>query len=445
VKRSGPRVVVFNPLPWARSGIVEVDGHSFFAENIPPSGYKTFPVLPAKPTTTLAGNDLENEFFKVKIDPTRGILSSLVDKRTGRDWVDGASAYGIGQYLNERFDKKQTDGYCRDYQQGRWGNTLHPGMSKPGLPGDIPYRAASGRNGTLRLSTDTLSSTATLEMPGDPTNHLPATSLRVTLYRNQPYLDLELTIKDKAKDNWPEADWLCLPFKLHSPRFSVGRNLGSMDPSTDILKGANRDLYAVGNGVTLTDNDGAGIAVCPLDHPLISLDTPGIWKFTLDFIPKKPIVFLNLYNNQWNTNYRYWYAGTWRSRVRLWTFDKKTPPESVLATPALEARLPLVAVPADGPGGTLPSEQAGIALSRSGILVTAFAPDTAQKGTLLRVWEVAGLSGPCTITLPEGTRVTSAQPVDLRGQPTGKAFKVTKHSFVADLKGFAPASFILVD
>src|SRR5260370_17311629 len=90
-----------------------------------------------------------------------------------------------------------------------------------------------------------------------------------------------------------------------------------MDPARDILSGANRHLYAVGLGITITGADGASISLCPLDHPLISLDTPGIWKFSLDFVPKKPIVFLNLYNNQWNTNYRYWHSGTWSSRLRV--------------------------------------------------------------------------------------------------------------------------------
>jgi hypothetical protein len=82
----------------------------------------------------------------------------------------------------------------------------------------------------------------------------------------------------------------------NSPLFRVARNLGVMNPATDILRGANRDLYAVGHGVTITDADGTGISICPLDHPLISLDRPGCWKFSLDFIPKKPVVYLNLYN-----------------------------------------------------------------------------------------------------------------------------------------------------
>jgi hypothetical protein len=41
VDANGKRVVVFNPLPWARSGIVEVDGHRYFAKDVPAGGYVT--------------------------------------------------------------------------------------------------------------------------------------------------------------------------------------------------------------------------------------------------------------------------------------------------------------------------------------------------------------------------------------------------------------------
>ena len=206
--------------------------------------------------------------------------------------------------------------------------------------------------------------TGILEMPGDLNNHLPATSLRVILREGVAYLDVELTIKDKAKDNWPEADWLCLPFRLNSPQFRVARTLGVMDPARDIMSGSNRHMYAVGAGLTITGSDGASVSLCPMDHPLVSLDTPGAWKFSLDFVPKKPVVFLNLYNNQWNTNYRYWYSGTWSSRVRVWFGDQ-------LIVPALESMLPLVASAKSGARGTLPSSQSGISVSRPGVLVTS--------------------------------------------------------------------------
>jgi alpha-mannosidase len=436
VNRAGPRVVVFNPLPWPRSGVVEVNGKRFFAKDVPPCGYMTLSDTSDRSDPADSTN-LENEFFKVKLDPARGTIGSLVDKRTGREWVDADAAHGLGQYLNERFDKAQTDGYCRDYQQGRWGGTLHPGMHKPGLPGDVPYRAASPANGSVRIGRGGLAESAVMDLPGDPANHLPASELRVTLCRSEPYVDVELTIKDKPKDNWPEADWLCLSFKIDSPRFHVGRTLGIMDPATDILPGANRHLYAVGPGVALTDADGAGIAVCPLDHPLVSLDTPGMWKFSLDFVPRKPVVYLNLYNNQWNTNYRYWYPGTWSSRVRLWTFGRDTAPATALVIPSLEARLPLLAAAADGPAGALPESRSGIRVSRPGVLVTAFTP------TLLRVWEQSGVVGDLTVTLPEGLKASAVRPVNLRGETEGEQIAVAGNAFTFPLKAFAPASFLL--
>lgn len=448
VKCAGPRAVVFNPLPWPRSGLVQLADRSFLADDVPGCGYKTFPIPAASAPAALTGelldgDTLENEFLQVKLDAVRGGIVSLVDQRTGRQWADANAAHSLGQYLNERFDKLRTDGYCRDYQQGRWGDTLHSGMHKPGLPADVPYRAACSNGGALTITRDAVGQSAVLTFPARPGDQLPASALRVTLYRGQPYLDIELSIRDKARDNWPEADWLCLPFKIDEPQFRVARSLGVMDPAQDILRGANRDLYAVGAGVTLTDSTGAGIAVCPLDHPLISLDTPGCWKFSLDFVPRQPVVFLNLYNNQWNTNYRYWYPGTWSSRVRVWTFAAGTALADALINPALEARYPLLAASADGGAGNLPREQAGLTVSRRGVVVSAFGADPAGSGrTLLRVWEQAGNAGEVTVRLPAAARFSKAWPVNLRGERAGAPLEFAAGQFVFPLNAYAPASFL---
>jgi hypothetical protein len=364
-----------------------------------------------------------------------------VDKRTGREWVDASAGHQLGQYLNERFTFEQTLNYTKKYQQGRAGY-WHPGMHKPGMISEkqVPYRAAVSAKGVVRMDAQS----ATIECPADPANHKPATALRISLLPDQPYLDLELTIKDKAKDNWPEADWLCLPFKVANPQFRVFRQLGVMNPATDILPGANRDLFSVGHGVTISDADGSGIAISPLDHPLVSLDRPGCWTFSKtaeEFTPRKPVVYLNLYNNQWNTNFRYWYPGTWSSRVRLWTFDAKTPADAIIATPAIEARNPLVAVSATGAGKTLPAAQTGIAVSRKGVLVTAFGQNPDGDGTLLRVWEQAGVSGELTVTIPG--KFTSAAPVNLRGEKLGEPLQITDGKLTFPLNAYAPSSFIL--
>jgi hypothetical protein len=476
VKAPAGSVIFYNPLPWSRSGVVSIEAKGeiypltdmvagtqvsgdfkdgkfvFLAKDIPPCGYKTY-ARPAaskwEPSPMTGATILENAFFKLAFDPAKGAIASLVDKRTGREWVDAAAGRGLGQYLNERFTFEQTAKYCLDYQQGRWGNHLHGGMHKTGMISEkqVPYRAAASAKGTVKIAGDT----ATIDCPADPANHMPATTLRVSLPKDQTYIELELTINDKAKDNWPEADWFCLPFKVANPQFRVYRQLGSMNPATDIITGANRDLFSVGHGVTISDADGAGIAISPLDHPLVSLDRPGCWQFSKDaetFTPKQPVVYLNLYNNQWNTNFRYWYPGTWSSRVRLSTFDAKTPVDAIIATPALEARNPLLAVGADGKGDKLPASQTGIAVSRKGTIVTAFGQNPDGKGTILRVWEQAGVSGELTITLPLGppsarSGFASATPVNLRGEQSGNPVKIANGKLVFDLKAYAPASFVL--
>ncbi len=455
VKHEGPGLVVYNPLPWVRSGTVRVAGQSLHVRDVPPCGYRTIAVPPAQsrpaPGISTQPVTLESPFFKVIVDPAKGSIVSLVDKGTAREWVDPASAIGPGQYLNERFTFEQTLAYAVAYQGGRAlgfegskGEWPHPGMHKPGMISekDVPYRAATSARGTASLDDRTI----TLECPADPARNLPATVLKVTLPADEPCIDLELTLRDKAKDNWPEADWLCLPFRIDSPRFEVHRQLGVMNPAKDIPRGANRDLFTVGHGVTMTGPDGLGIAICPLDHPLVSLDRPGCWKASKDaaeFTPARPVVYVNLYNNQWNTNFRYWYPGTWSSRVRLWTFDRNTPASATLAIPALEARNPLRVVPTAGSGEGLPPSRAGLSVSRKATLVTAFGANPDGDGTLLRLWEMGGVSGDLVVTLPTGQRFNTAQPVDLRGEKTGSAIALENGNLRTVLGAYAPASWIL--
>jgi hypothetical protein len=121
VDTDGSRVVVYNLLPWSRSGIVEIDGTSFFAKDIPALGYSTFPPPPPMESKTFSGNTLVNEFIKVTLDPVRGVVASLLEKSTGREWVDGSAEYGLGQYLNERFESSQTEEYCRGVSTRQMG------------------------------------------------------------------------------------------------------------------------------------------------------------------------------------------------------------------------------------------------------------------------------------------------------------------------------------
>jgi hypothetical protein len=261
---------------------------------------------------------------------------------------------------------------------------------------------------------------------------------------NKPDIEVEWQIRNKKPNPIPEGGWLCFPFKVESPKFIVGRLGAPIDLSKDQIVGGNRHLYGVNTGTVIASPDGSGVGLCAMDAPCMSFGEPGLWKYTYDYLPKQPTAFVNLYNNMWNTNFPYWTEGSWNNRVRIWPVNKTEKTTENLAVKSYESRYPLLAVESAKNNGTLPAEKSGLSVSRKGVLVTAFGRDPdGNKGTLLRIWEQAGISGELTITLPKGSRFTTAQPVNLRGMIQGVATTVKNESITVNLNAYVPASFIL--
>lgn len=468
----GRRIVVFNPLPWSRDGVVQVksrgaslsalrpaeggaavpveaDGEDlrFVVRDIPAMGYRVFvPAEVATPGGNLRSDAqagaIENEYLKITLDPVRGGIHSAVDKRTGRELMDQNSEYAFGQYLYERFDADRVASYVRAYVKDN-SDWAQAELGKPAMPpaDKVPYQATSPRYDDVHTSQSPVSVTAAMRsLPTGGLSH--AVTTRVTLYAGEPCLDLEITLHDKPADNWPEAGWICLPVNVENPRFRLGRLGGIADPSRDFVRGSNHDLQAVHTGLTVADEQGRGVGICPLDSPLVSLDRPGVWRYSRDFVPTRPVVFVNLFNNQWTTNFRLWNEGTWTMRVRLWAFDRFDA-ESALVTPSLETRYPLQAAVAEGAAGTLPVAQKGLELSVPGVLVTAFGANPDGDGAVLRLWEYAGVARLCEVRLPASMSVEMVQPVNLRGEPVGRTIPVKNQRFRVNLAAFAPASFII--
>ena len=470
------RIVVFNPLPWKRDGLVEavcywpkfngvkptdedapvpvaLDGIEakvvrFVAKDIPPLGYRTYvPVSvqitpPAALVADQAAGVIESPYFRAKLDPAQGRIVSLIDKRTGRELVDNSAPEGFGQYLYERFGKAEVRSYLKAFVMPSWMETHGPVFDKMDVPDDSVYRSALPAHMDLHLERSPVEvsavMTGALPGPGMPQS----VSIRLTLYQDLPVADVEVGV-EKKPDGWPEAGWICLPFKIAKPSFRLGRLGSTIDPVTDIVAGSNSRQLWLNTGATIFD-DAGGVGICPLDSPLISLGEPGSRKYSVRYTPEKSRVYVNLYNNQYATNFREWWGGRLSSRVRLWTFAKYQT-ETSLYTPAMEARVPLSAAPASYKAGTLPPGQAGIVLSRKGIAVTAFGPNPDGPGTILRLWEQTGTSGEVTVTLPQRYDGSQAIPVNLRGEKTGDPVSLASARLKFKMAAYAPVSFVLVD
>ncbi|MHB1033718.1 MAG: glycoside hydrolase family 38 N-terminal domain-containing protein [Pirellulales bacterium] len=478
----GGRIVVFNPLPWTRAGEVTlnafelphgvslrpVDGGPlvpisqegpavedpyriirFQATDVPPLGYRTYTVSAEKPAPVQLVADekagvIESPFFKAVLDAKRGRIASLIDKRTGRELVDAAAPQGFGQYFYERFGYKQLADWTAKSLYPQY--TAHQMMfSAFDMPRDAVYASALPENMTLAVNRTAIDSSAvmtgTIPGPGQPQQVF----IRLTLPAALPVADLEIGWQ-KQPDGWPEAGWICLPFRCDRPKFRLGRLGADVDPVKDVtVENANYHLSWVNTGVAVYDGQtGAGVAICPQDSPLVSLGEPGEYKFDPRYEPAKPYVYVNLYNNHWRTNFAGWIGdgGRMTSRVRLWAFDKFSP-EAALYSPAMEARVPLAAARSTARPGKLPPAQPGIGLSRKGVAVTAFGPNPDGAGIVLRVWEQGGAGGKLTVTLPSGAALKLATPVTLRGEKIGAPIKIADGKLTFTLPAYAPASYLL--
>ena len=88
-KRSG--ILVYNPLGFARSGMVRVGDRNLWAENVPAMGWKLITASEGAADVEAAPDCLENRFLRLRFSET-GAICSLFDKRAGRELCPEGSA-----------------------------------------------------------------------------------------------------------------------------------------------------------------------------------------------------------------------------------------------------------------------------------------------------------------------------------------------------------------
>ena len=467
VKVLGKRVVVFNPLPQKRNAFIyipvnssisklkEVGGNKtitvansrFYATDLPPCGYKTYCIIEENAEKIVVRLEqtavLENKFLKITVDKNRGGIVSIIDKKSRRELVDPKSEYAFGQYLYERFDSEQCRKYNIDcYNQAAWDYGARELNTRHDLPDTPSYSKAVPAYKSLEIIKNGVCQKAILR--ADYTYEIPAQlKTIITLPDEAQWLEITVKLNNKKPDTWPEAGWIYLPVDVNgNPQFRIGRNGSVVDP-IDFPGGTNRTLCYVYTGAMIAGTDGKGVGICNLDHGLMSFGQTGIMKFEPSYIPQKPIAFVNLFNNQWNTNFPYWIGDSISSRVRIWATNNINPKSLILS--ATEFRNSVLVGFADGKPGNMPASSIGLSLSRKGIKITNFLPDPDSEGYLLRLWEQAGVAGTCTVKLPMGSRIKSAQPVNLRKVLIGSPIEVRNGKFSFDLKAYAPVSFILIE
>ena len=474
VNTDGKKIVVYNPLPWSRSGRVSffagvyqkkfkiyavkdaITGKvipvyedynliSFDADSVPSLGYKTYlPILePINSETNLhideRNNVLENKYFSLHIDKQKGILISVFDKQNNKELVDQNSNEGFGEYLLEQPGQKKIDAYNKAYIKPGAENWANDEMIRPSVANQesMVYKGTCEKIVYLNMGNAIRATVFGQLNDKDSQRYL----ITYTLYEDQSYVEIVWGVDGKKPNSLPEAGWLSFPFNIDKPEYRLYRTGGIIDPQKEFVERTNQDFYFLNTSMTMFDNLDKGVALnCPTS-PGVSIDNPGLFQFSKKKQLTTGKVFVNLYNTQWGTNFTEWIEGSFSSKIYVWSYNKYDS-EASFITPSEETRIPLKGVFYDGPRGKSPLTQEGISLNRKGILVTAFKNE--GDGKLLRLWEQAGNSGLCEISLVKDSNYKKAYRCNLRGEIIDEnGIEISNNSFQFIIKAYKPVSFIL--
>ncbi len=299
-KSDGAFVSVFNTLSFERTGLatlpVGVAGLTdasgapvpvqklasgetvFLAKAVPALGSKSWKVAPASSATapspfTVTDTSLENDLVRVELSPETGDIAHLVDKRTGRDFVDPKSPYAINSYR---------------YLKG--------GNPAAKATGATAVKIARGDRGPL---------VASLIVTSDAEGCKKLTR-EVRLVSGSDTVELLDTV-DKISTRQKEGVHFGFAFNVPEGRIRMDIPWGVMTPEADQMPGANKNWLAFQRWVDVSNAD-SGVTWSAVEAPIIEVGdiTANImgmgegWRTT---IAPTQTIFSWALNNHWFTNF----------------------------------------------------------------------------------------------------------------------------------------------
>jgi alpha-mannosidase len=421
VKPKDNSIAVFNSLNWARNGFVETDlpegttlvdpstgseiplqvlwrgkgiplpGFGpvnvrvrFLASGVPAVGYKLYSIRPADAKASLTsgeipGNVVENQFYRIALDPSSGSIASVFDKQLGRELVDPSSAYKFGEYLYVTGGDDYPDNSLYRFGAGLKAPvlTVHP--------------AQSGRLVSAKKTSIGIVVTLTSSAPN-------TTSIQTEILLPDSEKNILITYRlHKDRVLTRESAYIAFPFAVANPEFAYGSQTAWVNPANDELAGGSREWYLPTTWASVY-NPQLTAAVVPLDAPLMAFGDIVRGNWPADFQPKGSTMFSWLMNNYWGTNFPASQGGDFTFRYAI-TSSPQFVPDS-LTRFGWGALTPLERddVSASQDASVLPNREASfLVIANPHVSLLTWKRAENGDGTILRLQETAGESSEITI------------------------------------------------
>lgn len=387
------------PSQIVKQDVMDVVTKLFRASDVPAVGYRTYKLVKetarSAPPPRFDGKVLENEFYRVSFDPATGGVASLVDKKLGKELVDSASKYKLGQLVYA------AGGRCVDRYHVDCPNDAAVEFTSP-----EKARIEAGLAGPVYTSARAVT-------------HLPMfhrIELETILYEQERRVDFVVRLNKKMTRE-KEAVYIAFPFAGAEPRFRYEIGGGSVRPNEDHWPGGCRDWFSVQRWVTV-NSDTAGVVWSPIDTPLITLCdmTPGKW---LDELPvTNGTVFAYALNNYWFTNYKAGQDGEFVFRYSLTSDTRVEPAAASWFGEDVQSPMRATRLFAGRKSPNRPATASLCEVQPANVILTAIKPADDGKGVIVRMRETAGQATEAKVTarFPGVSRVMGCDLVERNKQ-----------------------------
>ena len=425
-----PTIAVFNTLNWARSGLIEIYlGHdilpldqgygmvdavtgdpvpaqlrksrfegsywTLWVDDVPPMGYKLIRIEKQESRAVEqpkpAPNVIENQFYRVKVDPDSGAVSSLIDKEWNRELVDQDASWQLGQLIYDTL----TDNSFFDRESFLERSIRTTARNVRVEPGD-----ASLIWDSLRISADVDGCVASGDVPG--------LECEVRLFKRKKLIDFQYTIR-KAYVNQPESVYIAFPFGVSDGNLVYEVQGGIVQPGKDQLPGSSSDWTSIQGFLAVRGQDGQ-IVFTSDEVPLVQFGdiNMGKWQYIAEV--DRPHVYSWVMNNYWTYGFR----GTKESEF-TWTYHLTSALDTSNATASRlgwEMRTPLATLvsPAGASTGGAPGASL-VTFGTPNVLLVNCSPAHDGDGVVAHLRELDGRQA--ELALPTGIQCAV---VDVLGQ-----------------------------
>ncbi len=362
----------------------------FFAQDIPALGYKVYLLRKgsqqqvASPEAASTGS-LENEYYRVELDPVSGAVRSIYDKQLQRELVNQLSPYRFGQYLYVSGGDKQPN------------TLLQFPMAAPKAELQID-QAHSGHLVSMNRTPD--GAIARIESTAANT---PTIATTIRLFDHEKKIEFTEDVEKKEIDE-KEAVYFAFPFAMQQPQFQYEIQNGVVDPSKDMYAGAGHEWFSVQHWIS-AQQDGMSATLMPLDASLVTLGDINRGDWPTEFGKRTGTIFSYVMNNYWFTNYRAGQGGHFQFRYVL--TSAPTTDATRLSRMGWEEMAPLEtdevtsqdkalnqARPLDGKQGSF------LDVQDPSLLLETWKPAEDGNGTILRFLDLGGALRDITVRTP---------------------------------------------